>query len=416
MLAIIILTILLKTITVIPESDMPYETRMYPPATEGNLDRAIRSASVGDTLFLRNGVYEAARNPYVEYNCGNCGDEFTRVEATVGFRIDGRPITILGEHQDSVVLITNAGYGILFDHASGSTIANVTITGGRRDPDANATDAAIVVKNGRVTIEACRILNNWDVWEETVVGIGGIMGREGGDLIIHNNLIAGNSWDGVALYRGSKAVITDNVIMNGRGACIGITWDARAEVHGNRCSGYWKGIGAFGETHVTVTNNAVFDNLGWGIVATGETHMEVVNNVIYHNGNCGFAAWTPTVTGRLTNNIIIENGWHEEWVCPGVGIWMNASLYDFPITYNNVWHNYQGQYKGVEDQTIFNGNISMNPLFESLRTFELHPGSPCKGTGDPTVPFPGSLQSDMGLSQPHLMPFRNRMWPDWQGR
>lgn len=410
--AIIVLFILLKTITVVPESDMPFETRMYPAATEGNLQRAIRAAHAGDTLFLENGVYEAARNPYIEYNCGNCVDEFTRVEATVGFVVDGKPLTILGEHQDSTVLITNSGYGILFDHASGSAVANVTITGGRRDPDANATDAAIVVKNSRVTIEACRIMNNWDEWEETVVGIGGIMGREGGDLVIHNNFIAGNSWDGVALYRGSKAEITDNVIMNGRGACIGITWDARAEVHGNRCSGYWKGIGAFGDTDATVTNNAVFDNLGWGIVATGEAHMEVINNVIYHNGNCGFATWTPTVTGRLTNNIILENGWHEEWVCPGVGVWMKASLYDFPVTYNNVWHNYQGDYAGIEDQTIFNGNISMDPMFENIRTFELHPGSPCKDTGDPTVSAPGSARSSMGLSQPHRAPRRNRMWPD----
>ena len=238
MLAAIILVVLLKTITVIPESDMPFETRMYPPATEGNLERAIRNAHAGDTLFLKNGVYEASQKPDIEYSCGNCEGEFTRVEATVGFRVDGKPLTILGEHQDSTVLITNAGYGVLFDHASGSTIANLTITGGKRDLDPNATDAAIVAKNGRVTIEACRILNNWDIWEETVVGIGGIMGREGADLIIHNNLIAGNSWDGVALYRGSKAIISDNVIMNGRGACIGITWDARAEVSGNRCSGY----------------------------------------------------------------------------------------------------------------------------------------------------------------------------------
>jgi len=413
MLAAIVLMVLLKTITVIPESDMPFESRMYPPATEGNLERAIRSASAGDTLLLKNGVYEASQKPYIEYNCGNCQDEFTRVEATVGFKVDGRPLTILGEDQDSTVLITNAGYGILFDYASGSTIANVTITGGRRDPDANATDAAIVVKNGRVRIEACRILNNWDVWEETVVGIGGIMGREGGDLVIHNNLIAGNSWDGVALYRGSKAVITDNAIMNGRGACIGITWDARAEVSGNRCSGYWKGIGAFGGTHVTVTNNAVFDNLGWGIVATGETHMEVINNVIYHNGNCGFATWTPTVTGRLTNNIIAENGWHEEWVCPGVGVWMNASIYDFPITYNNVWHNFQGQYAGVEDQTIFNGNISSDPMFRDIRTFELDRMSPCKGAGDPTLPSASSGRTDIGLLRPHVAYPKSEYWREW---
>ena len=81
---------------------------------------------------------------------------------------------------------------------------------------------------------------------------------------------------------------------------------------------------------------------------------------------------------------------------------MNASTFDFPITYNNVWHNFQGQYAGVDDQTIFNGNISLDPMFKDIRTFELHRSSPCKGAGDPTLPSVGSGRTDIGLSWPHL--------------
>jgi hypothetical protein len=373
------------------------------PEQDLDLQAAIDSAGPGDTLILAAGVYEADATVYVEQVCGNCEEPLTEAHATAGFYVKDKTLYIIGRDQEATVLVTNAGYGVLFEHSDGSYIGNLTITGGVRDPDGNATDAGIVVKHGRVTIEGCRIIDNAHRIDTVVVGIGGIMGREGASLLIQNNLIQNNGWDGVALYRGANAVITDNIIKQGRGAGIGITWDASALIYRNRVSGYWKGIGAFGTSIVDVRNNAVHANLGWGIVVTGYAYMGVQNNVIYHNGNCGFAAWSTTSHWVLRNNIITGNGWKEEWVCPGVGVWINASLppeefgQPYDIRYNNVWANQAGNYKGIDDQTGLNGNLSLDPLFADTIEFFLDPASPCIDAGDPgTIDIDGSC-SDMGM-------------------
>jgi len=281
-----------------------------------DLDSIFISAGDNDTIFIKKGFYNARPEPYIEKICGNCVEPLTAALTTVGFYIKGKKLVIIGEDRDNTILITNAGYGILFDNSDGSYIKNFTITGGKRSKDGKATDAGIVVKNGRVTIESVIVCDNTDRVDSVVVGIGGIFGREGSELAISGCIIKNNSWDGIALYRGASAVITDNIIEKGRGAGIGITWDAVAVLLRNFISGYWKGIGSFGNSSAVVMNNAVFDNLGWGIIATGKSYMKVVNNVIYHNGNCGFAVWESTATGIFENNIVAKNGWKEEWVCP----------------------------------------------------------------------------------------------------
>jgi len=341
---------------------------------------------------------------YVEQVCGNCEKPLTEVRATSGFHVKDKRICIIGADADSTVLITNAGYGVLFEHSDGSYIGNLTITDGVRDPDGNATDAGVVVKHGRVTIEHCRIIDNDHRIDTVVVGIGGIMGREGASLLIQNNIMENNGWDGVALYRGAHAVIVDNIIKQGRGAGIGITWDASALVYRNRISEYWKGIGAFGTSMVDVRNNAVHDNLGWGVIVTGSAYMTVENNVIHHNGNCGFAAWSADARWTLSNNIITQNGWKEEWVCPGVGVWVNTeseiqseSFSSRKVHYNNVWGNQAGNYQGIDDQTGHNGNISEDPLFTDTLLFALDSGSPCMDAGDPDIIDKDGSRSDMGM-------------------
>jgi parallel beta-helix repeat protein len=369
-----------------------------PLATEGSsLQTAIESASSGDTLFLTQGLYEATPRPYSEPICGNCVEPLTEVKATVGLHICEKDLVIVGESRDSTVIVTNAGYGILFERSRDSRIANLSVTGGARDLDGNATDAAIVVKNSRLTAQNLNIIDNTNRIDTVVVGIGGIFGREGSEILILNNLISNNGWDGIALYRGASAVIADNVIDGGRGAGIGITWDATAIVYRNRISGYWKGIGTFGDSWAVVKNNAVFDNLGWGIITTGNAEMEVTNNVIFHNGNCGFAVWEETARGRLRNNIIVGNGWREEWVCPGVGVWMNTDLDDFPVLYNNVWNNHAGDYENVPDQSGLNIKISEDPAFQGEGNFILTRGSPCTDSGDTLIIDIDGTRSDMGI-------------------
>ena len=361
-----------------------------------SLIQAIESANSGDEIYLFPGTYKAQPSDFVEPLCGNCETHATEVQASVGYHINNKSLKIIGSNKDSVILITGAGYGILFDHSPASEIRNVTITGGKRDLDGNATDAGIVVRFSSVTVENCNIINNDHLQDSVVVGIGGIFGREGSEITIRNNRIENNGWDGIALYRGAKAYIFDNVINQGRGAGIGITWDASAIVMRNRISNYWKGIGTFGNSQAVVTNNCVFDNLGWGIIATGFSMMEVRNNVITHNGNCGFAAWSEEARGYVKNNIIVNNGWRDEWVCPCVGVWMNGKLANFPVSYNNVWNNSAGNYLDMPEWTDKYGNLSVDPQFVDSLDFRLKPTSPLIGQGDPYYTNLDGSRSDMG--------------------
>ncbi len=362
-----------------------------------DLQTAIDSATSGDKIFILPGKYEAHPDSYFEKLCGNCERHKTYVRATRGFLIRDKALEIVGSGTDSTILVTKAGYGVLFDHSRGSIITNFTITGGVRDPDGNATDAGVVAKFSTLTIKNVKISDNVHRLEDVVVGIGGVFGRENSELFILNNIIENNGWDGIALYRGANAYIADNQICDGRGAGIGITWDATALVYRNRISGYWKGIGTFGDSKAVVRNNAVFDNLGWGMIATGNSFMEASNNVITRNGNCGFAPWSQTARGVFINNIVTENGWRKKWVCPCVGIWMNGQPENFVISHNDVWNNQEGNYLDMEDLTGKDGNISKDPLFRGKIDFSLSSGSPAIDSGDPLFTDPDGGPSDMGI-------------------
>jgi poly-gamma-glutamate synthesis protein (capsule biosynthesis protein) len=362
-----------------------------------DLQAAIDSAADGDRLLLMPGTYEAHPDSYPEQLCGNCEQHRTDVQATRGFLIKGKALEIVGSGIDSTILVTKAGYGVLFEHSRGSIITNLTITGGIRDLDGMATDAGVVAKFSTVTVKNVKISDNTHRPEEVVVGIGGVFGRENSELFILDNIIENNGWDGVALYRGANAYIADNVICEGRGAGIGITWDATATVYRNRVSGYWKGIGTFGDSRAVVRNNAVYDNLGWGVIATGNSFMEASNNVITRNGNCGFAPWSETARGTFINNIVTENGWRKEWVCPCVGIWMYGQPENFTMSHNIVWGNQESNYRDMDDLTGNDGNISADPLFRGKIDFRLRPGSPAFDSGDSAFTDPDGGPSDMGI-------------------
>lgn len=362
-----------------------------------NLQIAFDRCSQGDTVIIGPGRYVSQSYAYPESLCGNCENHITPVKASRGFLVENKGLTVIGSGMDSTILVTNAGYGVLFSRSYDSYISNLQITGGKRDLDGMATDAAVVVKWGRVTIENCLIADNTDRPESVVVGIGGIMGREGAELFIINNHIKNNTWDGIALYRGATAFIADNIISGGRGAGIGITWDATAVIVRNRISNYWKGIGSFGDSRVICSNNIVRDNLGWGIIATGTSYMDATNNVVYNNGNCGMAIWSDECVGRFSNNIVMKNGWRDQWVCPCVGIWNYGTLYNFEISYNNVRDNKDGEYRDMPDYTERNGNISVDPGFVDDENFYLSEDSPLIDIGNPLLTDPDGTPSDIGL-------------------
>ncbi len=362
-----------------------------------NLQASIDYAADGDTLIIGAKTFYAVPVDFVDSLCGNCTEHKTHAQASYGFVVKNKSLYMIGSDKKKSVLESGAGYGLFFVNSSNSYLENLTITGGRRDPDGRATDAAVVVRNSKVHMRDLNIIDNNHRVDSIAIGIGGIIGREGAEIIVEDCTIANNSWDGVALYRGAWAIITDCLINDGRGVGIGVTWDATCLAYRNIISGYWKGIGAFGTSWVVAHNNCVMENIGWGIIATGKSYMDAANNVVNHNGNCGFATWSTDCRGRIINNIITNNGWRKEWICPCVGIWNQGDWAKWEFAYNIVWNNKDGNYREIWDQTGINGNLSVDPLFVGELIFILRPGSPAIDHGHPEISDTDGSRSDIGL-------------------
>ncbi len=364
-----------------------------------DLQAVINHASDGDTLRLGAKTFEARPTQFVEPLCGNCTETVTDVAASYGFIIKDKGLVVVGQGVDQTKLVTNAGYGLYLDNADGTVLRDLTITGGIRTADGNATDAGIVVRRSRVTIERVDVRDNDNRSDDStvVVGIGGIFGREGAEMTIRNCNIVNGGWDGIALYRGATAYISDCLIKDGRGAGIGVTWDSYCVAVRNEVTGFWKGIGAFGTSTLIAANNLVHDNLGWGVVGTGQSTLEASNNVIHHNGNCGVAPWSTDSHGRFVNNIITGNGWRDQWVCPCVGVWNYGDWAKWVFRNNIVWGNAAGEYEAIWDQTGLNGNLNVDPMFVGDNGFRLAPESPALNAGDSTMFNLDGSRSHIGL-------------------
>jgi hypothetical protein len=359
-----------------------------------NLQAALDKAQSGDTLIVTAGRYEAEPQEFVEQTCGNCQKHQTVVHASRGFLIHGKQLRILGDPSGGTVLVTKAGYGLLVLDSRGTVLENLVVTGGHRDRDGAATDAAIVVKQSTVKIHNCTLRDNTHYYDSTIVGIGGVMIRENSEVWLTRCRMINNTWDGVALYRGATAMITDCVIDSGRGAGIGVTWDATATCLRNEISHYWKGIGSFGTATVVARNNLVHDNLGWGIIASGESAMIAENNTVVQNGNCGIAIWNAGTRGRMVNNISALNGWRKEWVCPCVGFWnQEGDSVGWVVSHNLVWQNSAGDVRGM-DSTKF---LMVDPQFGDTLTFVPGKHSAARGV-DSTLTNPDGSPGDLGYT------------------
>ena len=300
--------------------------------------QAVLSGKVDSLeIYLQPGDYYLSPTSITDSTCGNCEEPNQFVPATAGLEISGSYVRITGPEDRSAVIHTNAGYGIYFNHCKRGIIENLSVTGGIRDPDGNATDAAIVVKNSAVTIRNNHIYGNIGdsvIVVKNIVGVMGICGRENSDLTITDNEIIGNSWDGIALYRDATATIIGNLIDGvdkasskvaggGRGVAVGITWNARATIDGNLVKRYWKGIGIFVDANVTARNNIIEDILTWGIAywdaERGKPVGMIENNIIYSTGACGVSITRSQPgpnPGHLIGNVIVRTAQNPKYDAP----------------------------------------------------------------------------------------------------
>jgi hypothetical protein len=303
-----------------------------PPSIPSSLQTALASVTGPTTLLLRPGRYSLQPAAFTDSTCGNCQELETPVPATRGLHVTVPGVRIVGPGADSAILHTHAGYGLYFDGCDGCSLEGVTVTDGVRDPDGRAADGGVVVKHGRVDLTDCAIRDNIGdsaTVAETVVGIAGVVGREGSRIAVDGCRIIRNSWDGFALYRQASATISNTVVDGvdaarggavggGRGVGIGATWDATVTVRTTLVRNYWKGIGGFVDARVDARHNIVEEILTWGLAYWGADGGAPVatfdENVVYRTGACGAMIARDTEVaegedpGELTGNVFVATG------------------------------------------------------------------------------------------------------------
>lgn len=305
-------------------------------STADQLEELFKNPQENINVKLASGIYELQPETIIDSSCGNCVNPDTLITATAGLVISGKNILITGPENKTAIIKTNSGYGLFALNCENLIIENLTITGGIRDSCSFATDAAIVVKNSDVIIRDNKITRNYGdqkLIEENVVGIMGICGRENSFLRIYNNLISKNSWDGIALFRDSEAVIDENIIdgvhkaggriaQGGRGVGIGVTWNAKAKIRNNLIKRYWKGIGLFVDAEGHVENNIIEDVITWGIslwdAGEGSPKGVINNNIIYKTGAMGMSITSQTKEdpGNFMGNIIVRTAQDSTYDSP----------------------------------------------------------------------------------------------------
>jgi Right handed beta helix region len=270
-----------------------------------DLQRALDTLRGPVVVELGPGDYDLRATAFTDSTCGNCQDPSEDVPATRGLLVRGEGIHLRGGDAARVALHTHAGYGVLFDGCDACSLEGVTVTGGVRDPDGRATDAGVVVRDGDVTLAGCVIRDNVGdsaLVQRLVVGVSGVVVREGGAVTVRACRVERNSWDGITGFRGARVTVEDVIVDGvdqargattggGRGVGIGLTWDAVGAIHGTLVTRYWKGIGVFVNARAEITGNVVEDVLTWGIADWGadggRPRATIRDNAVFGTGACG---------------------------------------------------------------------------------------------------------------------------------
>jgi parallel beta-helix repeat protein len=252
---------------------------------------------------------------------------------------------------------------------------------------------------------------------------GAIVGFQGVDAIITNNVISGNyadiygggihlrQWsngliaenrifdnisvfgDGIHLTYDASPLVKDNRIYDNYGSGIYIIWRSNPVIHGNLISGNVEGISIYAVCNPVLQNNWILRNSSSGINFLGsEEPVHICHNTISNNEGAGIRCRSKS-RPIVEHNIITGNG-----AVASIGYGIYAPAGSAPtVRFNDVWGNKIGNYgPDLPDQTGVNGNISVPPKFidPDKNNYHLNYNSDCINTGNPNFIADGQTDYD----------------------
>jgi nitrous oxidase accessory protein len=291
------------------------------------IQEAIHNAAEGDTVFVKNGVYEVDENRTI---------------------VIAKTLSLIGEDPDNTVILGVFGLYPDNDVAIRFAAPNITISGFT----ITNCSVAIAIANyyAQQYPSGCRITNN-----NIVNNAEGIRPQRN-DLLISGNNITGNRGGGIMGYNAENIIITGNNISgNGYGINIGIS--RNVTVRGNNISGNTRGLNLVYYGPYFVYGNNITKNECGIRFAEGCQNATVSGNNITQNSvgvvllnfpNGGDAAISG-VGNTVFGNLFIDN---SEQVLPNVNEYPNINMEsrgtDIVLWDNGVIGNYWSDYNGTE--------------------------------------------------------------------
>lgn len=257
-IAIVVIALFVTSLLVV-RSPAPIGSIIVPD-DYSSIQTAVDHAFVGQTIFVRNGLYT---EQYITVN---------------------KSLSLIGENPENTILvgINNVKYPppyVIQISADNVKVSGFTITNGYLGGIRVETIGSIKQPSG-VVITGNNIMNN----------TGGISDYDGDNLIIANNNISKNSQYGIQLYSSHSTISGNLIAQNG-----------------------WTGL-VIGTSDVTVTQNIIANN-GFqadnvnrgGLWLIAGNNYEIYSNNITNNHVFGVQFAENCNNSKLINNNIIGN-------------------------------------------------------------------------------------------------------------
>ena len=353
---------------------------------------AIDFSSSGDTIMVRNGIYE--ENIYIYSKSLLIASNYLFSDDTLDIQN-----TIIDGNSSNTVLTFE-------DCDNLGTITGFTV----RNGDA-VECGGLTCDNSDITIRNNIIRDNWgDTY-------GGIFCLDSSPLISNNIIIDnyGHAYGGGISLRNSAPIIINNTISgnspgNGFGAGI-YCYESNPTISDNFIvENSRRGIHCE-NSNLEISHNYIIENsigIGspeWGGIYCENSSGEITQNVIWRNGGPGIK--TLNSNFLVLNNTICRN--HKTYYGENGG-GIDSENSDLIIKNNiirgNVWPQLSGvdtltsvSYCDVEGGWDGEGNIDAKPLFidPSNGDYNICIQSPCIDAGDPDVQDPDGSRSDIGV-------------------
>lgn len=379
----------------------------------------------GDNLYLRAGSYPSfsfnrsgSNNLYFNISSYNNekviiqgGSDTVRLNGVSYVRIHGLEITGATGSYGAGLRVTNSGsflpnYNILENNLVHDNLGSNTY--------------GIVVEDGSFN----RILNNRaynnylsgiQITSHSSVTPGGVTGNEISGNYSYNNVAGAGNSDGIKLEgSGTKNTLVSNNVMYGNSDDGLDTWNTSYNTVTNNLAynqvgpgdgdGFKVGGGVTGG-HNLVKQNIAYGNKLNGFDSNGTGNDTFINNVAYNNTNFGFEdGWkdSPCTPSTCVQTFINNIGYNN--------VRGNFSASEYTgVSHNNLWYSDSGSPKVLYKYTTHanlasfyagSGNrldnpsagqlssLSLDPKFTSLPLFDfsLLSGSPAVDHGDPANP------------------------------